>query len=382
VPDTGVSRLPPMAQRDYYEVLGVPRSAADGEIKKSFRRLARELHPDLNPGDPEAAERFREAAEAYEALSDPDKRARYDRFGHAGLSGAQFHTDQFMDFGSLSDLLGAFFGDDLFGGGRRGPARGQDVGVAVDIAFTESASGLTRAVEYESIVGCERCGGSGAEPGTAPEACDTCGGAGRVQRIQQTALGQFVQTAACPTCRGRGVIISEPCSECRGQGRHAARQTVDVQIPAGIMDGQRIHLRGRGGAAEPGGQPGDLYVVVRVAADPRFERDGDDVVSLLDVPFTQAALGASLTVETLDGELEVELPAGTQPDDVLVLRDRGIPHLRGRGRGDHRIVINVLVPRKLDDAQRRLLEEFDRTAGAEAYARDESLLGRLRAALR
>jgi molecular chaperone DnaJ len=371
-----------MAQRDYYEVLGVARTASDAEIKKSFRQLARELHPDLNPGDPEASKRFREAAEAYEALSDPDKRARYDRFGHAGLSGAQFHTDEFMDFGSLSDLLGAFFGDDLFGGGRRGPARGQDVGVAVDITFAESASGVTREVEYETIAECERCGGNGAEPGTMPERCETCSGAGRVKRVQQTALGQFVQTSACPTCRGRGVTIEQPCTECRGQGRRPAPQTVEVQIPGGIMDGQRIHLRGHGGAAEPGGVPGDLYIGVRVARDPRFERDGDDIVSVLDIPFTQAALGANLTVETLDGSLEVDLPAGTQPGEVVVLRDRGMPHLRRRGRGDHRIVVNVLVPRKLDDAQRRMLEEFDRAAGTEAYERDESFLGRLRAALR
>ena len=369
-----------MAQRDYYEVLGVPRSAADGEIKKSFRRLARELHPDLNPGDPEAAERFREAAEAYEALSDPDKRARYDRFGHAGLSGAQFHTDQFMDFGSLSDLLGAFFGDDLFGGGRRGPARGQDVGVAVDIAFTESASGLTREVEYESIVGCERCGGSGAEPGTAPEACDTCGGAGRVQRIQQTALGQFVQTGACPTCRGRGVIISEPCSECRGQGRHAARQTVEVQIPAGIMDGQRLQLRGRGSQGQPGGPRGDLYVGVRVRPHPSFQRDGNDVVTVLNLPFTRAALGTTVTVETLDGEQQVELRAGTQPGDVTVLRGKGVPVLNGRGRGDHRVLVNVMLPQRLTDDQRRLLAEFEAAVAEDTYKPDESFLGRIRSA--
>jgi|SRR4051794_8893887 molecular chaperone DnaJ len=371
-----------MAQRDYYEVLGVARDASDGDIKKSFRRLARELHPDLNPGDPEAAERFREAAEAYEALSDPDKRARYDRFGHAGLSGAQFHTDQFMDFGSLSDLLGAFFGDELFGGARRGPARGQDIGVAVEIAFTEAASGVRREVGYDVVAPCERCDGTGAEPGTVPDRCETCGGAGRVQRVQQTALGQFVQTGTCPACRGRGVTIEHPCAECNGAGRRPSRETVEVEIPAGIMDGQRIQLRGLGGAGEPGGQPGDLYVGVRVAPDARFERDGDDIVSVLDVPFTQAALGTTLNVETLDGEQAVELPAGTQPGDVLALRGKGMPHLRGRGRGDHRIVVNVLLPRKLDDAQRRLLEEFDRAAPPDAYAADESFLGRLRAALR
>jgi molecular chaperone DnaJ len=371
-----------MAQRDYYEVLGVAREASDGEIKKAFRRLARDLHPDLNPGDPEATARFREAAEAYEALSDPEKRARYDRFGHAGLSGSQFHTEQFMDFGSLSDLLGAFFGEDIFGGGRRGPARGQDVAAAVDITFVESATGVTREISYEAVTTCERCGGDGAEPGTSAERCETCGGAGRVQRVQQTALGQFVQTTTCPTCRGRGVTVAHPCTECRGQGRRVRTRTAEVEIPAGISDGQRIHLRGRGGDGEPGAPPGDLYLGVRVAPDPRFEREGDDVVSVLDVAFTQAALGATLTVETLDGEEQIDLPAGTQPHEELVLRGRGMPHLRGRGRGDHRIVVNVLLPRAMDAEQRRLLEQFDQRAGPETYARDESFLGRLRAAFR
>jgi molecular chaperone DnaJ len=237
-------------------------------------------------------------------------------------------------------------------------------------------------VPFEVAVPCPRCDGDGAEPGTSPEQCETCGGMGRVQRVQQTALGQFVQTTTCPTCRGRGVTVAHPCTECRGQGRRVRRRTTEVQIPAGIMDGQRIHLPGRGGDGEPGAPPGDLYVGVRVAPDTRFERDGDDVVSVLDVPFTQAALGASLTVETLDGDERIDLAAGTQPHDQLVLRGRGMPHLRGRGRGDHRIVVNVLLPRTLDADQRRLLEQFDEHADEATYRPDEGFFEKLKSAFR
>ena len=368
--------------RDYYEVLGVPRDADDGEIKKAFRRLARELHPDLNPDDPDKAERFKEAAQAYEALSDPQTRARYDRFGHAAMSGAQFHTEQFMDFGSLSDLLGAFFGDDLFGGSRRRPARGPDAMATLQIEFSESAFGVTREVVFRTLDECERCAGSGAEPGTEPESCSTCAGAGRVQRVQQTPLGQFVQTAGCPTCGGRGHVIPSPCDACRGQGRVQREQTIEVAIPGGIQDGQRVQVRGRGGVGEAGAPRGDLFVSVKVLEDTRFQRDGDDVVSVLDLPFTRAALGTAITVETLDGEQQIELPAGTQPGEVVVLRGKGMRRLGGRGRGDHRIHLNVLVPRRLSDEQRRMLEQFDRDAAAETYSEDGSLLGRIRSALR
>ena len=373
-----------MARRDYYEVLGVGRDASDGDIKKAFRGLARDLHPDLNPDDPAATDRFKEAAEAYEVLSDPDKRGRYDRFGHDGLSGAQFHTEQFMDFGSLSDLLGAFFGGDesMFGGGRRGAARGQDVAAALELTFAEAAFGVEREVEYASVGACGRCGGNGAEPGTEPETCPTCEGRGRVQRVQQTALGQFVQTLACPECRGRGVRIATPCTECHGAGRVPVRRTTTVTVPGGIADGQRLHLRGLGGAGEAGAPPGDLFVGVRVAADERFEREGDDLVSVIDLPFTQAALGSHVTVPTLDGDERIELPPGTQPGDVVVLRGKGVGRLRGRGRGDLLIHVNVLVPRKLTDDQRRQLEAFDREAGPDTYAEDSSLFGRLRAAFR
>jgi molecular chaperone DnaJ len=368
-------------KRDYYEVLGVGRDAGEAEVKKAFRKLARELHPDVNPDDPEAAERFREAAEAYEVLSDPGTRARYDRFGHAGVDGASLHTDQFMDFGSLSDLLGAFFGDELFGGGiRRGPQRGGDVAAGVTLEFAEAAFGVTREIAVDVIGACERCQGSGAEPGTQPDRCETCGGQGRVQRVQQTALGQFVQTSACPTCGGRGVTIADPCTVCRGRGRVSTSQTVEVQIPAGIMDGQRLQMRGRGHQGEPGGAAGDLYVSVRVKADARFERDGNDTVAVLNVPFTRAALGDSMTVETLDGEQQVELRPGTQPGDVLVLRGKGVPVLNGRGRGDHRLIVNVMLPQRMTDQQRRLLSEFESAVTEDTYRPDESFFGRIRSA--
>jgi molecular chaperone DnaJ len=367
-------------KRDYYEVLGVPRDAGETDVKKAFRRLARELHPDVNPS-PEAADSFREAAEAYEVLSDPETRARYDRFGHAGVDGSALHTDQFMDFGSLSDLLGAFFGDDIFGGGMRNrPQRGGDVAAAVELEFAEAAFGATREIGVDIVAECERCGGTGAEPGTEPERCETCNGHGRVQRVSQTALGQFVQTTTCPTCRGAGVIIESPCSQCSGRGRRPEHRTVEVQIPPGIMDGQRLQLRGRGHQGERGAPAGDLYVGVRVKPDPRFERDGNDTVTILDVPFTSAALGTTVTVETLDGPEEVELKPGVQPGEVVLLRGRGVPVLNGRGRGDHRLHVNVLVPRRLTDEQRRLLAEFEASAGDDTYRADESFMGRIRSA--
>jgi molecular chaperone DnaJ len=367
------------ARRDYYDVLGVPRDASDADVKKAFRRLARELHPDVNPAA-EAAERFREAAEAYEVLSDADTRARYDRFGHAGIAGTQFHTEQFMDFSSLSDLLGAFFGDDIFSGGRRSRPRGGDAAAAIELTLAEAAFGVTREVPVDVIAACVRCNATGAEPGTQPQQCPECGGSGRVQHVAQTAFGQFVQASACAACGGRGVRIDSPCRECRGRGRLSVRRGVEVQVPAGIASGQRLRLAGRGHEGEGGA--GDLYVQVRVAPDPRFERDGNDVVTVLDLPFTRAALGTTVSVETLEGAEQIEVKPGTQPGEVIVLRGRGIPVLGGRGRGDHRIVVGVMIPRKLTEEQRVQLEGFERGVDDATYAPDESFLGRLRAAFR
>jgi molecular chaperone DnaJ len=368
-------------KRDYYEVLGVDRDASDADIKKAFRKLARELHPDVNPDDPQAAEGFREASEAYEALSNADTRARYDRFGHAGMAGTQFHPEQFMDFSNLSDLLGAFFGDDLFSTVRR-PARGGDATAAVELTLAEAAFGVTREVDVDTIVECDRCNGSGAEPGTTPATCPTCGGSGHVQHVSNTAFGQFVQTSTCPSCRGRGARIDSPCSDCRGRGRKRTTEPVEVQIPGGIMTGQRLRLAGRGHAGEAGAPRGDLYVSVTVTEDSRFQREGNDVVSVLDVPFTRAAMGTSVTVETLDGPHDLEVRAGTQPGETLVLRGKGIPVLGGRGRGDHRVVVNVLVPRKLSDEQRSLLDRFEGTVDDGTYAADDGFFHRLRTAFR
>ena len=296
-----------------------------------------------------------------------------------GWTAPPLHTDQFMDFGSLSDLLGAFFGDDLFGGARA-QQRGGDVAANVTLEFAEAAFGVERRLDIKVIGDCDRCGGSGAEPGSETHTCDTCGGQGRVQRVQQTALGQFVQTGACPTCGGRGVVIETPCSSCRGRGLQQVAETVEVQIPAGIMDGQRLQLRGRGNQGQPGGPRGDLYVGVRVRPHPSFQRDGNDVVTVLNLPFTRAALGTNVTVETLDGEQEVELRAGTQPGDVMVLRGKGVPVLNGRGRGDHRVLVNVMLPQRLTDDQRRLLAEFEAAVAEDTYKPDESFLGRIRSA--
>ncbi len=367
-------------KRDYYEVLGVDRDASDGEIKKAFRKLARELHPDVNP-DPAAAEQFREASEAYEALSNTDTRARYDRFGHAGMAGTQFHPEQFMDFSNLSDLLGAFFGDDLFGTSRR-PARGGDAAAAVELTLAEAAFGVTREIDVDIVSTCDRCQGSGAEPGTTPTTCPTCGGSGHVQHVSNTAFGQFVQTSTCPACRGRGARIDSPCTVCRGRGLRRTSEPVEVQIPGGIMSGQRLRLAGKGHAGEAGAPRGDLYVGVTVAEDSRFQREGNDIVAVLDVPFTQAAMGTSVTVETLDGSHDLEVRPGTQPGEVLVLRGKGVPVLGGRGRGDHRVVVNVLLPRKLSDEQRSLLDRFEATVDEGTYSADDGFFHRLRTAFR
>jgi molecular chaperone DnaJ len=371
-----------VAKRDYYEVLGVSQDASDADIKKSFRRLARELHPDVNP-DPAAGEAFREAAEAYEVLSDADTRSRYDRFGHAGVSQSQLHTEQFMDFSSLTDLLGAFFGDDMFGGmsggGRR---RGSDAQVETRISLADAVTGVTQTLDVDLVAACDVCDGVGAEPGTSVTTCPTCGGAGRVQHVAQTAFGQFVQTAACAACGGRGQKIEHPCTTCRGRGVRKVTSHIEVQIPAGIADGQRMRLNDRGHVDEAGVTPGDLYVHVGVAPDPRFERDGNDLVSVLEVPFSQAALGATVTVETIDGPEPVEIRPGVQANEILMLKGKGIPVLGGRGRGDHRVVVNVLVPRHLNEQQRELLKQFESTVDETTYASDNGFFGRLRAAFR
>jgi molecular chaperone DnaJ len=359
------------AERDYYEILGVHRDAPDADIKRAFRKLARELHPDVSEA-PDAEERFREAAEAYEVLSDPDRRATYDRFGREGLRGRGFTPADF-DLGHLSDIFGAFFGDSLFGQAARpgGPVRGGDVVAGVEISLAEAFTGATVPVSTRIAVTCDTCAGSGAAPGTAPIACDVCGGAGRVQQVSQSVFGQFVRTGPCPRCEGSGQIVDSPCSACDGIGRTVRERSLDVEIPAGISDAQRIRLRGEGHAGEFGGPAGDLFVQVRVRAEPGIERDGDDLHTVAELTITQAALGASVSVPGPAGQLDVDIPAGTQPGAVHVLRGQGMPSVAGGRRGDVHVHARVRVPRKLDDEQRALVEQLGDALGDEPYRHEE-----------
>jgi molecular chaperone DnaJ len=369
------------AERDYYELLGVERGATDAEIKKAFRRLARELHPDVSK-EPDAQERFRAVAEAYEVLSDAERRQLYDRFGHAGLKRGGFAPTN-VDFSNLADIFSVFFGDDLFTRNRGGRARGGDVAAAVRIELADAYTGVTRSVAVEVAVTCERCDGNGAEPGTERVSCPTCAGRGQLQHVSRSVFGEFVRTQTCPACAGAGSVVESPCTACDGNGRVVEERELEVEIPAGIHDGQRIRLRGRGHAGANGGLPGDAYVEVHVAPDPRFERDGDDILSAVELTMVQAARGASVTVPTVDGEAELEFAPGTQPNEVRVLRGRGMPSLQRAGRGDHRVLVGVAVPRRLTDEQRELLDRFEQLSGEDTYREDdEGFFQKLRNAIR
>ena len=372
--------------RDPYEVLGVERDADDATIKKAFRKLARELHPDVNRHDPDAEEKFKEAAEAYEILNDAERRATYDRYGHDGLRSGGF-SPNFEGFGSISDLFDAFFGGaggGVFGGGfgggaATGPTQGRDIAVHADITLAEAAAGTSVELSFEAIETCEVCHGNGAKPGTPIVTCERCGGAGVLQQVTRSPFGQVMRQTACDVCGGEGKIPSEPCERCEGRGREVRRRTLRVDVPEGIADGQRIRLSGRGHAGERGGPPGDLYVLVRIAADERFLRDGDDLVTVLDVSAPHAALGASFNAPSLDGDVEVRIAAGTQPGEVIVVRGHGMPRLRRPGRrGDLRVVVNVVVPRKLSREQRKLAEKLADSMTDANVSTDESLVGKLK----
>ncbi len=365
--------------RDPYEVLGVDRTASEDQIKKAFRGLARELHPDVNAHDPDAEEKFKEAAEAYEILSDSERRATYDRYGHDGLRSGGYASN-FDGFSSIGDLFDAFFGGAGFGG-RSGPAPGADVAVAVEVDLLEAAHGAKLEVSYEAVDRCEHCHGNGAEPGTPIETCERCGGAGQLQAATRTPFGQMVRTMVCDVCQGDGRVPKEPCHECRGRGRLASTRELEVEVPAGISDGQRIRLTGRGHAGEMGAGAGDLYVLVRVREDERFVREGDHLITALDVAAPLAALGATLQISALEGDVPVEIPAGTQPGDAITLRGEGMPSLTRGRRGDLRVVVNVVIPRRLSEEQRGLLEQLNETLTEENMRSEDSLFAKLRRAL-
>ncbi len=358
-------------KRDYYEVLGVDKNASEDEIKKAYRKKAKQYHPDLNPDNPEAEAKFKEANEAYEVLSDAQKKARYDQFGHAGVdpnygAGGAGGAGGFggMDF-DLGDLFGSFFGG--FGGGRQqnpnAPRRGEDLEDRVTISFEEAAKGCKRTVEVTRIEACSECGGTGAAKGTAPKTCPECGGRGQVQTQQRTPFGMISTSKACQKCGGRGKIVETPCTKCRGGGRVRRRVSIEVNIPAGIDDRQVLNVPGEGHRGVNGGPAGDLHVVIFVRPHPFFERDGYDVWYNVNVNFAQAALGDTLQIPTLDGKVRWDLPAGTQPDEVFRLAGKGIQKLHSRDKGNQFLRVVVDVPKKLNDRQRELIRQLSQELG-------------------
>jgi molecular chaperone DnaJ len=366
-----------MAKRDYYEVLGVARDASEAEIKKAYRSLARKYHPDMNPDNKqEAAEKFKEVHEAYEVLSDSEKRARYDQFGHAatdfGGNGPGAGTGfggfgDFGDFGGFGDIFDAFFGGGGGGQRRNGPQKGDDLQIEVDLKFEEAAFGMEREVSIHRWEDCEQCHGSGAAPGTKPITCPTCGGSGQIRVTQQIAFGHFQTVQTCSRCQGSGKIVEKPCSACQGRGKVRRPRKVKINIPAGVDTDTVLRLSGEGDLGLRGGPPGDLFVRIRVRPHKLFKRDGDNVVCEVPISVVQAALGDEIEVPTLEGKISYKIPEGTQPGTVFHLRGKGINRLRGYGRGDQILKINVVVPSRLSEKQRELLRNFEKSASPDQY---------------
>jgi molecular chaperone DnaJ len=373
--------------RDLYEVLGVARGAAPEEIKKAYRRLARQYHPDANAGDAGAAERFKEIAQAYEVLSDPEKRRRYDAFGDAGVGGAAGNGDVFGGFG---DIFEAFFGGASpfggggagRGGGRAGPPRGTDLEVVAELDFETAVFGGEHTVEVRTAEACADCGATGAAPGTAPITCTECTGSGQVRRVRQSILGQVVTAGQCPRCGGLGQIVERPCPTCAGEGRRIVEKSYNVDVPAGVDTGATLRLPGRGAAGIRGGANGDLYVHLQVRRHPRFERQGFDLVHELHLPVTQAALGTHLSFDTLDGTEDLVVPRGTQTGRVFRLRGRGVPHLEGRGRGDLLVHAVVDTPSDLSDDEDQLLRQLAAVRGEAVAPADSGFFARIKSAFK
>ena len=372
-----------MAQRDYYEVLGLPRTASPEDIKAAFRKLARQYHPDVSQ-EPNAEERFKEINEAYAVLSEPDRRAAYDRFGHAGVQNTGGVPDFTVDF---ADLFEEFFGG--FGGfgrtssrrARNAPRRGGDLQYNVDLTFEESIFGVEKEVEIARDEVCETCGGNRAEPGTSPVRCTTCNGSGEVRQVRQTLLGSMVQVSTCPVCNGQGETIATPCHTCTGRGLVRRTRKKVISIPAGVDNGNQIRLAGEGQPGENGGPNGNLYLIIRVLTHKYFRRRENDILLDLNINIAQATLGAEVDVPTVDGATKLKIPAGIQPGKVLRMRGKGVPHIRGNGRGDQMVVVNVEVPKILTGDQRKLMEQLAESLGSDVRPAERGFLDWLKETL-
>jgi molecular chaperone DnaJ len=370
-----------VSKRDYYEVLGVERNASQEEIKKAYRRLARKYHPDVNKDDPKAAEKFKEVSEAYEVLSDPQKRARYDQFGHEdptqGMGGAGFDGAGFGDFSGFGDIFDMFFG----GGRSRGPHRGDDLEYELQIDFEDAAFGVEEEITVPRTETCPTCHGSGAKPGTSVDKCPVCHGSGEQQTVVDTPFGRMVNRRVCSACRGRGVQIKHPCPDCRGQGRKRVRRKVKVKVPAGVDTGNRLRIPGAGESSPDGGPPGDLYIVIRVRPHDVFERDGTNVYVDVPLTFVQAALGDEIEVPTLDGPVKLRIPEGTQTGTSFRLRGKGIVRLNSNQRGDQHVRVHVITPTNLTERQRELLRELGKELGQTPNEQSRTLIERMKSAL-
>ena len=375
-------------KRDYYEVLGVSKGASEEEIKKAYKKLARKYHPDMNPGDKEAEEKFKEVNEANEVLSDPEKKARYDQFGFAGVdpsygagAGGGAYSAGGFDFGDLGDIFGSFFGGG-FGGGTRtnpnAPQRGESLRTSVTISFEEAAFGCEKEISIERVETCDTCHGTGCEKGTTAEVCPDCRGTGVVQQRRQTPLGFMSTSAPCGRCGGKGKIIHQPCKACRGSGQLRRRKTLKVTIPAGIDNGQTISLRGQGNAGRNGGPAGDLLIVVGVRPHEIFRREGTSVLCEAPITFTQAVLGAELEIPTIDGKVKYSIPEGTQSGTTFRLKGKGIPGLNGRARGDQYVTVYIETPRNLNREQKEALRKFSDTLGESNYEQRKSFFGKFK----
>ena len=366
-------------KRDYYEVLGVSKSATDDEIKKAYRKLAKKYHPDLNKDNPEAAEKFKEATEAYDVLSNSEKRSRYDQFGHAGVDpnagfgGGGSYSGGFGGFGmdELGDIFGSFFGGGSgFGGGsrrRNGPVRGRDIQQAIELTFEEAAFGCKKTITVTRMENCPKCNGSGAKPGTSPVKCSKCGGTGQMRTVQNTPFGQFASTSTCNACGGRGTTISDPCPDCSGSGRIRKTHKIDVNIPAGIDHGQTVSVRGQGEAGQKGGPSGDLLITVYIKKNNVFTREGNNVYVDVPITFVQAALGCEIEIPTIDGKVTQRFPEGTQHGTKFRMKGKGIPSIRGGARGDQYVRVVVEIPKNLTQRQRDILQEFAKESNEKNY---------------